>query len=145
MTASESTITSREPESAIILASSPAVAVGFTGTATAWARRMPRYDATNSSRLPITIITRWPATTPAAPSPVASRPTSSSSSAQVMLRPPASTSASLSGFSAAARISRSATSVARGGAVGSSSAMDGYFHTGASGQRRRRPARTLTA
>ncbi len=78
MSASATTI--RDPESAIIRASSPAVARGLTGTATAWARSTPRYVVTNSIRLPIAISTRCPPTIPAAPSPVATRPTSSSSS-----------------------------------------------------------------
>src|SRR5690349_1204809 len=62
---------------------------------------------------------------PAAPSPVATLPTSSSSSPQVARRPPDSTIASRSGSSAAALVRRSATSVA------GPSAMDGYFHKAA--------------
>ena len=52
---------------------------------------------TNSIRLGSTTITRWPARIPASPSPVASRPTSSSSCAQVRDCPPASTTARASG------------------------------------------------
>ena len=41
-TVSPSATTNRDPESAIILASSPACDVGLTGTATAWARSTAR-------------------------------------------------------------------------------------------------------
>ena len=65
---------------------------------------------TNSIRLPMAISTRWPATRPAAPSPVATRATSSSRAPQVTLRPADSTTARISGRSSAASATSAETS-----------------------------------
>ena len=75
---------------------------------------------TNSIRLPVAIVTRRPPTSPAAPSPAATRLVSSSSWDHVSRRPPeASTTATPSGWSCAAAVSRSATEFV----------MGRYFHT----------------